>query len=131
MTRFSFDDDMIEFYTGFPTYNLVLIFFSAIKPTATRMKGVYYNQSDDMTTRGRPKSKDPIDELFIFSIRLKCGFLSEDLSVRFNIHTSSTVGRNTITWTKYMYFILVSINIWPSKEINPPLHANKFSKIIS
>ena len=30
-TRSSFDDDMIEFYTGFPTYNLFFIFFSAMK----------------------------------------------------------------------------------------------------
>ena len=106
---------MIEFYTGFPTYYLFLIFCSAIKPTATRMKSVYYNQSDDMTTRGRPKSMDLIDELFMFLCRLKCGFLSEDLSVRFNIH-KSTVSRKIITWTNYMYFILGSINIWPSKE---------------
>ena len=117
MTRFSFDDDMIAFYTGFPTYNLFLIFFSAIKSTATRMKSVYYYQSDDMTTRGRPQSMDPIDELFMFLCRLKCGFLLEDLSVRFNIH-KSTVSRKIITWTNYMYmnFILGSINIWPNKE---------------
>ena len=58
---------------------------------------------------------DPIDELFMFLCRLKCGFLAEDLSVRFNIHRSS-VRRKNITWTYYLYFLLGSINIWPNRE---------------
>ncbi|CAG2223584.1 unnamed protein product [Mytilus edulis] len=47
--------------------------------------------------------------------RLRCGFLTEDLSVRFNIH-ASTVSRKIITWTNYLYFILGGINIWPSRS---------------
>ncbi|XP_071173225.1 uncharacterized protein [Mytilus edulis] len=114
VTRFSYDHEMIEFYTGFPTFDLFLIFYSAIKPTATRMKTVYYKSSEEPSNRGRPKSMDPIDELFMFLCRLRCGFLTEDLSVRFNIH-ASTVSRKIITWTNYLYFILGGINIWPSR----------------
>lgn len=113
ITRFSYDDNMIEFYTGFPTYTLFLIFYNAVKPT--RMRSHYYTQSDEITGKGRPKAMDPIDELFMFLCRLRCGFLSEDLAVRFNIHKSS-VSRKVITWSNYLYFILGSINIWPSKE---------------
>ena len=58
---------------------------------------------------------DPIDELFMFLCRLKCGFLSDDLSVRFNVH-KSTVSRKNITWSNYLYFLLGGINIWPSRE---------------
>ncbi|XP_062578055.1 uncharacterized protein LOC134239942 [Saccostrea cucullata] len=115
VTRFSFDDDLIEFYTGFPSYKVFSIFFSALRPIASRMKSVYYNSVDDVNIRGRPKSMDPIDELFMFLCRLKCGFLTEDLAVRFNIH-ASTVSRKIITWTNFLYFILGSINIWPEKE---------------
>ncbi|VDI67621.1 Hypothetical predicted protein [Mytilus galloprovincialis] len=115
VTRFSFDHEMIEFYTGFPTFDLFLIFYSVIKPTATRMKTVYYKSSDEPSNRGRPKSMDPIDELFMFLCKLRCGFLTEDLSVRFNIH-ASTVSRKIITWTNYLYFILGGINIWPSRS---------------
>ena len=106
---------MIEFYTGFPTYELFMIFFSAIRPSAARMTSVYYTASDELSSRGRPRSMDPIDELFMFLCRLKCGFLAEDLSVRFNIHRSS-VSRKIITWTNYLYFLLGSINIWPDRE---------------
>ena len=110
LNRFAYDDDMIEFYTSFPTYNLFMIFFNAIRPTAIRMKSVYYTPSEDVSGRGRPRSMDPVDEFFMFLCRLKCGFLAEDLSVRFNVH-KSTVSRNIISWTNYLYFLLGSINI--------------------
>ncbi|VDH89218.1 Hypothetical predicted protein [Mytilus galloprovincialis] len=73
-----------------------------------------FGSSEEPSNRGRPKSMDPIDELFMFLCRLRCGFLTEDLSVRFNIH-ASTVSRKIITWTNYLYFILGGINIWPSR----------------
>ncbi|CAC5376444.1 unnamed protein product [Mytilus coruscus] len=73
-----------------------------------------FGSSEEPSNRGRPKSMGPIDELFMFLCRLKCGFLTEDLSVRFNIH-ASTVSRKIITWTNYLYFVLGSINIWPSR----------------
>lgn len=34
VNRFTYDDDMIEFYTDFPTYSFYIAFFNAIKPTA-------------------------------------------------------------------------------------------------
>lgn len=115
LNRFSYDDEMIEFYTGFPTFTLFMIFFESIRPTAVRMKSVYYQQSDEISNRGRPRSMDPIDEFFMFLCRLKWAFLTEDLSVRFNIH-KTTVSRKIITWANYLYFILGSICIWPSRE---------------
>ncbi|XP_069122756.1 uncharacterized protein [Argopecten irradians] len=115
ITRFTFDNNMIEFYTGFPTYDVFIGFYSAIKPTASRIKSVYYTYQPESNCKGRPKSMDPIDELFLFLCRLKCGFLSEDLAVRFNIHASS-VSRKVITWANFLYFFLGSLSIWPSKE---------------
>lgn len=115
ITRFSFDNDLIEFYTGFPSYQLFLAFFDLLKPSVLHMKSVYYNKIDEFSVRGRPKCMEPIDELFMFLCRLKSGFLSEDLAVRFNIHKSS-VSRKIISWTNYLYFLLGSLNIWPSKN---------------
>jgi hypothetical protein len=69
------------------------------------MTSVYYTASDELSSRGRPRSMDPIDELFMFLCRLKCGFLAEDLAVRFKMHKSS-VSRKIITWTNYLYFLL-------------------------
>ena len=97
LNRFSYDDDMIECYTGFPTYELFMIFFSAIRP--------FYG-----FRRVKQQGTSKIN-----GSRLKCGFLAEDLSVRFNIHRSS-VSRKIITWANYLYFLLGSINIWPNRE---------------
>lgn len=114
VNRFTYDDDMIEFYTGFPTYSFYIAFFNAIKPTAQKMKKVYYKTSDDLSLRKKPKSMILVDELFMFLCRLRCGFLTEDLFVRFNIHKYA-VSRKILTWTNYLHFILGSINIWPTR----------------
>ena len=59
LNRFSYDDDMIECYTGFPTYELFMIFFGAIRSSAARMTSVYSTASDELSSRGRPRSMDP------------------------------------------------------------------------
>lgn len=56
-----------------------------------------------------------IDELFMFLCRLQCGLLAQDLAVRFNCNLL-TVSRKIITWANFLYFVLGSINIWPSKQ---------------
>lgn len=111
ISRFSYDDNMIEFYTGFPTYTVFIAFYNAVKPT--RLRSIYYTPSEELSVRGRPKAMDPFDEIFMFFCGLKCGFLSE--AKRFNVHKSS-VSREVITWSNYLYFILGGNNIWPSKE---------------
>lgn len=113
INRFSTDDSMIEFYTGFPTYSVLLAFYDSMKPS--KIRNPYYTPSEDVNGRGRPKALLPIDELFMFLCRLKSGFLTEDLAVRFNIH-KSTVSRLNIMWTNYLYFLLGGINIWPRRE---------------
>ena len=64
---------------------------------------------------GRQRNMLLIDKLFMFLCRVKCGFLEQDLAVRFNCHIS-TVSRKISTWTNSLYFALGSINIWPSKD---------------
>ncbi|CAC5392187.1 unnamed protein product [Mytilus coruscus] len=56
-----------------------------------------------------------IDELFMFLCRLKCGLFEQDLACRFNVHVS-TVSRKLITWSNFLYFVLGSINIWPTRK---------------
>jgi hypothetical protein len=52
INRFSFDNEMVEFYTGFLTYTLFVTFYNAIKPTALRMKSVYYTPADEVSGKG-------------------------------------------------------------------------------
>ena len=116
--RFSNDDSMIQFYTGFGSMAMFSAFFEYVKPTATCMKSYYYKSCDkpnQQITFGKQRNMLLIDELFMFLCRLKCGLMAQDLAVRFNCHVS-TVSRKIITWANFLYFILGSINIWCSKE---------------
>ena len=47
--------------------------------------------------------------------RLRCGFLIEDIGVRFNMSTSS-VSRILITWIDFLHTKLRGLPIWSSRE---------------
>lgn len=59
-----------------------------------------------------------IDEMFMFLVRIKLGLFVQDLAFRFQLHIS-TVSRKLKTWVNYLYFLLGTQPIWPSRqEIN-------------
>lgn len=111
ISKFQYNDELINHYTGFPSYDSFILFYNNIRPTAETMISAYYFQSEEAGNRGRPKAMDLIDEAFMFLCRLNCAFTLEDLAVRFSIH-KSTVSRKLISWANYLYIFLGSINIW-------------------
>ena len=113
--RFSSDNLLISFYTGFSSYNTFSAFFNCIKPAATNMQSAYYASSETVSLAGRKRNMLLIDELFLFLCRLKAGLLEQDLSVRFNC-SISTVSRKIVTWANFLYFVLGSIPIWLPRE---------------
>lgn len=116
--RFTTDNALVQYYTGFSSTLLFTVFFNFIRPTANTMTSYYYQAAEGPNATPnlvRQRSMLLIDEFFMFLCRLKCGLLEQDLAVRFNIHVS-TVSRKIITWANFLYFILGSFNIWPSKE---------------
>jgi hypothetical protein len=116
--RFSNDNALISFYTGFTSMLMFTTFYEFIKPAASSMTSYYYRSSDKVkqhTLVGNQRSMLLIDELFMFLCRLKCGLMEQDLAVRFKCHVS-TVSRKIITWANFLYFALGSMNIWPSRE---------------
>lgn len=54
------------------------------------------------------------DEFFLTLSRLHGGLLEEDLADRFNV-SLATVSRIFLAWINLLYFVLGSINIWPSR----------------
>lgn len=114
LERFGSDDAAIRFYTGFPSYKHMKFFFDFVRPCAEGMTYCYASGERD----NRPGSRNMllIDELFMFCVRLKLGLFELDLAHRFNIHISS-VSRKLITWTNFLYFLLGSQVIWPSREM--------------
>ena len=117
IARFSYNSDDIRFYTGLLSYQMILVFFNAIKPSATNLQSAYYVPSKEksLSLRGRPRQMQLIDELFMTLMRLRRGFPERDLAVRFNI-SEQTVSGKIITWINYLYIVLGSIPVWFSRE---------------
>lgn len=116
VNRFSYDDDKINFYTGFPTYQSFVEFYSFAEPTASNMQSAYYQPSETLSLKGRPRTMLLIDELFMVLSRIRLNLLEEDLSVRCNVSVS-TVSRKIITWVNFLYFILGQIPIWLERDV--------------
>jgi hypothetical protein len=112
--RFSRDNTMVNFYTGFQTYDTFLAFYRCIEPTAQNMQSAYYQSSKVINLAGRKRNMLLIDELFIFLCRLHMGLLEQDLSIRFKCSVP-TVSRKIVTWANFLYFVLGTIPIWLTK----------------
>lgn len=113
--RFSNDIKLIKFYTGLPNYKILYTLYLHIYDSANSMQSLYYEACETPSPAGRPRNMQLIDEFFMFLCRVKAGLLEQDLAVRFNIHISS-VSRKCLTWCNFLYFVLGSIPIWPSKQ---------------
>ena len=116
-SRFSHDNEMINFYTGFTKFAIFEAFFNYIQPTADKMTRLYYIPVEGATPRASSQRSLPlIDEFFLFCCRIRLGLLEDDLSVRFGISTA-TVSRLIISWANFLYFVLGAIPIWPTREM--------------
>lgn len=113
LERFSSNDNDIKFYTGFPTYKHLVLFFEFVQPSAENM--TYCYASGLLESRPACRSLPIIDELFLFLVRLRVGALEQHLAHLFNLHVS-TISRKIVTWANYLYFFLGVQPIWPSKE---------------
>lgn len=121
LERFSTNPDMIRFYTGFTSYKLLKSFFNAVSPFCLNM--ITWNQTQRLRTKQTQKFNEaptpcklhPIDQLFMCLHKIRLGSLDHDLADKFNV-SQSTVSRNTITWVNFIYCILGSQPLWPTKE---------------
>ena len=114
--RFSRDDAVISFYTGFQSYKTFEAFFRWIQPTAQNAVSPYYVPSETISLAGRPRCMLLIDECFMFLCRLRVGLLEQDLSVRFNC-SLPTVSRKFVTWLNLLYVVLGRMPIWLSRQV--------------
>ncbi|XP_022103492.1 uncharacterized protein LOC110986150 isoform X2 [Acanthaster planci] len=110
--RFCDDPDLIQFYTGFDTYNQFCDAFQALQPTDELMRDGSWSAIRDTT---RNENLTPTDQFFLFLCRCRAGLLEQDLAVRFGISIAAVVGILTI-WTNYLHFRLAPLLVWPSRE---------------
>ena len=48
LLRYSYNEEMINFYTGFPSWNLLEMFISLVKPCATKLKHGHKNSGIEL-----------------------------------------------------------------------------------
>ncbi|XP_056313980.1 uncharacterized protein LOC130229290 [Danio aesculapii] len=135
LQRFQCDPKMIMFYTGFKDYETLNALYLSLQPTAQSL--VRWSQmqrlskTEQTLTSFHAQDICLFDQFFLFLCRMRQGLLSADLAVRFNL-SKATVSRICITWANYLYFMLGTLPVWPSREavdeLMPPCFKNTFPK---
>ena len=65
--------------------------------------------------RHRKREIEPIDQLWLFLTRVRLGLFERDLAHRFSVSVSA-VSDVFITWANYLYIMLGSVPLWPSRD---------------
>lgn len=115
LERFSCDDKLIKFYTGFQSYDTLKTFYQCVSAHTQFMRTWVSVQKNRDSTTSYGSRLHPIDQLFMFLHKLRLGSLDQELADKFNV-SQSTVSRNTITWANFLYVVLGSQPLWPSRD---------------
>ena len=108
------DDQLITFYTGFPSYESLKACYEYLGPGVNDLK--YWGSNNQDISYGRKRSLSNFNEFFLVLVRLRLGLFEKDLANRFNISVS-TVCRICRTWIRFMYLRFKEIPLWPSKDL--------------
>lgn len=117
--RFKHNKAHFKFYTGFNSYELFCVVLKFLTPEVYSLN--YWGSkvstvADSTKKRGRSRTLSVEEEFFLVLIRrLRCAFPVEDLSVRFNI-SSSSISRILITWYDFFTNSIPSSSDLANKE---------------
>ncbi|CAF4862406.1 unnamed protein product, partial [Rotaria magnacalcarata] len=117
--RFRDDDTTIKYYTGFKSYKLFCLIFELLQThydnhfimySMPNECGTFHSTSPDTCLITKE------NQFFLFMIRLRRATAEEhELGIFFNV-SQSTVSRIIIAWTRFIYSVLSSISLLPSKK---------------
>jgi len=108
------DDDTVRFYTGFPTFKILMTCFIFLGGSVSKLVGRHY-QSIGIKS-GRPHDLSPLNEFFLMLCRLRLGLLEQDLAYRFHV-SQPTVSWIINMWINFCFCKFKEVPLWPSKEI--------------
>ncbi|KAJ1520332.1 hypothetical protein ONE63_004530 [Megalurothrips usitatus] len=94
------DNNKVDFYTGLPSFTLLLHVFNLCK--------------DYVPTSHRNKLT-PFQEFMVVMLRLRLNLLIEDLAYRFQV-SQPTISRIMTKWLEVMSLRLKSLLVWPDRE---------------
>jgi hypothetical protein len=125
---------LVQFYTGFPDFDTLDAVFLALQPTAESMASwaqvqrIKATNQHALKLRFQAQHLSLFNQFFMFLCRIRQGLLEQDLAVRFNV-SQSTVSRTCVTWANYLYFMLGSLPIWPSRAAVDELMPDNFKTL--
>ena len=115
LSRFEGSDQDIRFWTGFYSYDALILFWEHYVEPNTRAIAYWgKSKTDWMEVEDKPGPKRkllPIDEMFLTLVKLKRGSANRDIGERFGIHETH-VSRIIVTWIKLLHTVLSEISIW-------------------
>jgi len=122
-------DKDIQFYTGFTTWSLFILFFQSLQ--VYDLHNLQYigrgRTFPEGKKRGPPRALDPLNEFFLTLVRLKLGLLERDLADRFGI-SQGLVSIIFNTWLNLIYHHLSSLKFWPTRETVQKYMPKEFAK---
>lgn len=117
-------DSTVKFYTGFPSFEILVKTFNALQPTAEnmytwsqiqRLRGKGSNDIDELRKSLKQCKLSLFDQFHLVLQKLRVGTFNQVLAGTFNI-SLPTVSHIFISWINFLYFMLGSFCIWPSRE---------------
>ena len=119
--RFKHNTTPLKFYTGFESFDTFKVVLDYLNPAANSL--VYWGSntniekivSTDFVKQGSERVMTVEEEFFLTLVRLRCALPTEDLTVPFNL-SSSSISRILITWIDFLHSQLGMLPIWASKE---------------
>ena len=108
------DDSLIQFYTGFASYSLLLNFFEFLGPAMYKLN-YWVDQTRKTSRRRKVKPLSPLNQFFLTLVKLKLNLRVLDLARRFGV-SRSLVSKYFITWVCFLYQHLNEIDWTPSAE---------------
>ena len=107
LENISSDDALVQFYTGFISYELLLIFFEFLGPSVNKLH--YWGTKTIRTsTRKRSYKLVALNQFFLTLVRLRLNIRVKDLAYRFGISVG-LVSRYVTTWICFLYHHLREI----------------------
>ena len=112
--QISGQDSLVRFYSGFASFEVLLLFFNFLGPAAHRLQ--YWGDKERKTTRRRKQLKlAPINQFFLTLVKLRLNLGVKDLAFRFGISVG-LASKYFATWVCFLYQHLKEIDWTPSTE---------------
>ena len=118
ISKFKGNDEDVEFYTGLPHWDALMLLYDMVNQKAQNLNyGSYEKKGIGSEQKlGRPRALTLFEEFVLTLMRLRLGLLQKDLAHRFNV-SETTVSVVFNTWVRFMRIELEPLICLPRREL--------------